>query len=66
VSALRHTIVDALRVRFAPPDAVLQQVDGALAALRDEAVLHALFLVALQADSLAAFQARLRASDEAR
>jgi hypothetical protein len=66
VSALRHTIVDALRVRFAPPDAVLQQVAEALAALRDEAVLHTLFLAALQADSLAAFQAQLRAPGEAR
>jgi predicted transposase YdaD len=59
ISALRQTILDAVQVRFTPPEALTQQIERDLATLNDEATLHSLFLTALRSESVAAFQAEL-------
>lgn len=51
----------ALQVRFNPPDAQLQELEPALAAIAEEDRLRRLFRATLQAESLATFQADMEA-----
>lgn len=60
----RLDILDAIQVRFAPPDATLQAIEETLTSIVDEATLRLLFRTALQAESLAAFQAALGSKNQ--
>ena len=55
----RRSIVDALMLRFAPPQAVVQQVEQYVETLTDEAALERLFAAAVRSASLAEFQAAI-------
>jgi hypothetical protein len=55
----RRSIVDALRLRFAPPEATIQQVAQYVETLTDEAALERLFAAAVRSASLAEFQAAM-------
>lgn len=57
--ARRHSILDVLAWRFDPPVSIYQQVERVLETITDEAQLAALLTTAVQADSVAAFQAAL-------
>ena len=55
----QRSIEEAVRLRFAPPPEVLQQVRQALEPHREEAALAALFTAAIRSTSLADFQEAL-------
>ena len=55
----RRSIVDALTLRFAPPEATIQQVAQYVETLTDEAALERLFAAAVRSASLAEFQAAI-------
>jgi len=55
----RRSIEEAVRLRFAPPPEVLQQVRQALEAHHEEAALAQLFTAAIGSTSLAEFQEAL-------
>ena len=55
----RRSIVDALTLRFVPPEAVVQQVTQYVETLTDEAALERLFAAAIRSVSLAEFQAAM-------
>jgi hypothetical protein len=55
----RRSIVDALTLRFAPPEAVIQQVAQYIETLTDEAALERLFAAAIRSASLAEFQSAM-------
>lgn len=55
----RLYILDALQVRFNPPDTLVQAFAQMLAGMTDEAELQRLFHAVLQAESLTALQATL-------
>jgi predicted transposase YdaD len=55
----RRSIVDALTLRFAPPEATIQQVEQYVETLTDEAALERLFAAAVRSASLAEFQAAM-------
>jgi len=57
--ARRRSIVDALTIRFAPPEATIQQVAQYVETLTDEAALERLFAAAVRSASLAEFQAAM-------
>jgi hypothetical protein len=57
--ARRRSIVDALMLRFTPPEAVVQQVEQYVETLTDEAALERLFAVAVRSASLAEFRAAM-------
>lgn len=59
ITTLRRNILDAVLIRFHPPEAVAEAVTATLATLTDEAVLHTLFVAAIQVGDMAAFQAVL-------
>ena len=55
----RRSIVDALTLRFAPPEATIQQVEQYVETLTDEATLERLFATAIRSASLAEVQAAM-------
>lgn len=55
----RRSIVDVLTLRFAPPEATIQQVAQYVETLTDEAALERLFAAAVRSASLAEFQAAM-------
>jgi predicted transposase YdaD len=55
----RRSIVDALTLRFAPPEATVQQVEQYMETLADEATLERLFAAVIRSASLAEFQAAM-------
>jgi hypothetical protein len=57
--ARRHSIVDALMLRFAPSAAVLQQVTQQVETLTDEAAMERLFAAAIRCASLEEFLAAM-------
>ena len=57
--ARRRSIVDVLTLRFAPPEAIIQQVAQYVETLTDEAALERLFAAAVRSASLAEFQAAM-------
>jgi predicted transposase YdaD len=59
VEGRRHSILEALALRFDPPVSVYQQVERYLANVTDESRLEALFAVAVRGESLADFQAAM-------
>lgn len=56
---LRRTILEAVEMRFAPSEAIAQELAAHLEHLQDEKHLHRLFRMALQATQLAEVQAAL-------
>jgi hypothetical protein len=57
--ARRRSIADALTLRFAPPEAAIQQVEQYVETLTDEVALERLFVAAIRSASLAEFQAAM-------
>lgn len=55
----RHDILEVVQIRFDPRVSVYQSIESPLATLTNESHLHTLFLAALQAPDLAAFQIAL-------
>jgi hypothetical protein len=53
---LRRTIIETIQVRFSPSADQVEALTAVLDQVTDETQLHTLFMTALQAESLAAFQ----------
>jgi len=59
LATLQKSILRILQMRFAPPEALLGQLETALGQVANEDTLQTLFEVALQADTISSFQTAL-------